>query len=185
MRGAAIRMLGIDRKSKRERKSNDAKQTAQEETISLDQDDVDVAREVLNLVRSRIETRKGYVQLLCMIIFFMIYCSTLLSQQPTEDSFAIESRWKHAVFLFSQVCLRITDCLRSIVLSNIMAALPTNGQFGYLNSPGPGASGMLTSPDQLLQWISETIVPALYQDAVCGDGNCDADEQPAVGRFGW
>ncbi len=70
-------------------------------------------------------------------------------------------------------------------MSDIIAALPTNGQGGFFNAGGPGASGMLTSSSQLLQWLSQTIIPALFQDAICGDGQCNADEMPGVGRFGW
>ena len=75
--------------------------------------------------------------------------------------------------------------LSSVTMSNIMESLPINGQGGFFNSGGPGSTGLLTSSSQLLDWLSQTIVPALFQDAVCGDGKCDADEQPAVGRFGW
>ncbi len=70
-------------------------------------------------------------------------------------------------------------------MSNIMAYLPVNGQGGFFNAGGAGAIGLLTSSDQLIAWLSQTIVPALFQDAVCGDGQCDADEDPGLGRFGW
>jgi hypothetical protein len=70
-------------------------------------------------------------------------------------------------------------------MSDIMASLPVNGQGGFFNAGGPGAIGLLTSSDQLIAWLSQTIVPALFQDAVCGDGQCDADEEPGIGRFGW
>jgi hypothetical protein len=70
-------------------------------------------------------------------------------------------------------------------MSDIMASLPTNGQGGFFNAGGPGATGLLTSSDQLIDWLSQTIVPALFQDAVCGDGQCDADEDSGLGRFGW
>ena len=66
-----------------------------------------------------------------------------------------------------------------------MASLPTNGQGGFFNAGGPGSSGMLASPDQLLQWMGQSVVPSLFQDSVCGDGQCDADEQRGFGRFGW
>ncbi len=73
----------------------------------------------------------------------------------------------------------------SVTMSNIMGSLPTNGQGGFFNAGGPGSTGRLTASNQVLQWLGETLVPALFQDAMCGDGQCDADEQPAVGRFGW
>ncbi len=66
-----------------------------------------------------------------------------------------------------------------------MASLPTNGQGGFFNAGGPGSKGMLASSNQLMQWISEVVVPSLFQDSACGDGQCDADEQPELGRFGW
>ncbi len=70
-------------------------------------------------------------------------------------------------------------------MSDIMASLPANGQGDVFNAGGSGASGLLTSSDQLIQWLSQTIVPALFQDAICGDGQCDADEDSGLGRFGW
>jgi hypothetical protein len=70
-------------------------------------------------------------------------------------------------------------------MSDIMASLPANGQGGFFNAGGPGSTGLLTSSDQLIEWLSQTIVPTLFQDAVCGDGKCDADEDPGIGRFGW
>ena len=70
-------------------------------------------------------------------------------------------------------------------MANVIGSLPTNGQGGVFNAGGPGAIGILGSSNDLLQWLNQTIVPALFQDAVCGDGQCDADEQAAVGRFGW
>ena len=73
----------------------------------------------------------------------------------------------------------------SIIMTNILGSLPTNGQGSIFNAGGPGGTGLLTSSNDFLQWMSQTIVPALFQDAVCGDGSCDADEQAAVGRFGW
>ncbi len=66
-----------------------------------------------------------------------------------------------------------------------MASLPTDGQGGFFNAGGPGSSGMLASSDQLLQWIGQAVVPSLFHDSVCGDGQCDADEKPGFGRFGW
>jgi hypothetical protein len=83
------------------------------------------------------------------------------------------------------ICNSLVNLVGSIIMTNILGSLPTNGQGGVFNAGGPGAVGMLTSSSEVLQWLSETIVPALFQDAVCGDGKCDADEQAAVGRFGW
>jgi hypothetical protein len=76
------------------------------------------------------------------------------------------------------------DC-SSVIMSDIMASLPVNGQGGFFNAGGPGANGLLTSSDQLFDWLGQTILPALFKDAVCGDGQCDADEEPSIGRFGW
>ena len=70
-------------------------------------------------------------------------------------------------------------------MTSILGSLPTNGQGSVFNAGGPGAIGILASSDDLLEWLNQTIVPALFQDAVCGDGHCDADELAAVGRFGW
>jgi hypothetical protein len=65
-----------------------------------------------------------------------------------------------------------------------MSSLPTNGQGGYFNAGGPGATGILSSSDDVIAWLQE-IIPTIFSDAVCGDGSCDADEKQGLGRFGW
>lgn len=60
--------------------------------LSQGQIESESARELLNLVLSRIETRNGYFRLVGLGSFFAIYILTLISQQEVEDSFSIESR---------------------------------------------------------------------------------------------
>ncbi len=65
-----------------------------------------------------------------------------------------------------------------------MASLPTYGQGGYFNAPGPGASGLLGSSNDIVSWL-QGIIPTIFPDPICGDGSCDADELQGLGRFGW
>mmetsp|Transcript_77835 Transcript_77835/g.209772 ORF Transcript_77835/g.209772 Transcript_77835/m.209772 type:complete len:190 (-) Transcript_77835:822-1391(-) len=121
------------------------------------------ARGLLELVRASIETRQGYLRLCSLLVFFVIYAQSLLYQQRVESSFEIES---------------------SILMGNIMMSLPQNGQVGFFNAAGAGSTGMFTDPGQIVNWLGQTIIPALFQDPVCGDGSCDADEEASIGRFG-
>ena len=146
--------------------------------------DIEDSRRFLHLVKSRIETRNGYCRLTGLVAFFSIYVTTILSQQNIRDMFSVESR-----FYFWQK-LYLTDVkwqsdANSILLSNVVESLPTTGQGSVFNSGGPGATGMLASSSDLLSWFSQTLVPTLFQDAVCGDGQCDFDESRGLGRFGW
>lgn len=50
------------------------------------------AHELLELVRSRIEVRKGYIRLGALGTFLVVYVATILSQQNVADSFSVESR---------------------------------------------------------------------------------------------
>ena len=50
------------------------------------------ARDLLELVKARIETRKGYYRLVGLSAFFGIYVTTLIFQQRVQESFLIESR---------------------------------------------------------------------------------------------
>ena len=64
-----------------------------------------------------------------------------------------------------------------------MMDLPQNGQIGFFNSGGPGSTGMFSDPRFIIEWLGQTIVPELFQDPQCGDGQCDSDEEPEFGRF--
>ena len=50
------------------------------------------ALELLGLVRTRIENRKGYTRLGALGIFLIIYLTTVLLQQNIAESFSAESR---------------------------------------------------------------------------------------------
>ena len=50
------------------------------------------ARELLDLVRTRIDIRKGYLRLGVLAIFLITYVVTVLSQQNVAGSFSVESR---------------------------------------------------------------------------------------------
>ena len=107
-------------------------------------------QEFLRKVRSRIETRKGYVRLLGLMGFFIIYVMAILLQQKIEDSFAIESR-----------CLLVSNFpysydegndsfVLSVIMTNIIGTLPTNGQGGVFNAGNPGGIGMLGTTNDFL-----------------------------------
>jgi hypothetical protein len=105
---------------------------------------------------------------------------------PTESRrFVLDWIKVRKSFEIIEISRFIAPFVPSFIMTNIIGALPTNGQGGVFNAGGPGGVGMLTDSSEFLQWMSQTIVPALFQDAVCGDGKCDADEQAALGRFGW
>ena len=80
--------------------------------------------------------------------------------------------------------VQLTAVVLSVIMSRIMGSLPTNGQGGYFNAGGPGASGLLGSSSDIIAWL-QGIIPTIFPDAICGDGSCDADEQQGLGRFGW
>ncbi len=50
------------------------------------------AAELLGLVRTRIEIRKGYIRLGALGIFLIIYIGNVLLQQNVAESFSVESR---------------------------------------------------------------------------------------------
>ncbi len=67
-----------------------------------------------------------------------------------------------------------------------MLSLPLSGSGLFSNGGGPGSTGLLSSNENLLTWLGDTVIPVLFQDAVCGDGKCDApEEEKGYGRFGW
>ncbi len=67
-----------------------------------------------------------------------------------------------------------------------MLSLPLSGSGLVANGGGPGSVGLLSSNENLLSWLSESVLPVLFQDAVCGDGKCEPpEEDKGYGRFGW
>jgi hypothetical protein len=70
---------------------NSRKAIIPENHIALDHSER--LRELLDKVRSRIETRRGYQRLLALVTFFILYVLALLMQQKVEDLFAVESRF--------------------------------------------------------------------------------------------
>ncbi len=71
-------------------------------------------------------------------------------------------------------------------MGKINMNLPANGAGSWVgNGATPLASGLLTV-DDIYSWLGDTVLPTLFQDAVCGDGVCDEQqEEKGVGRFGW
>ncbi len=61
---------------------------------SLDEETVENARQLLHLVKIRIENRYGYMKLFSLLIFFAIYLTSISVQNNVQDAFAIESRCK-------------------------------------------------------------------------------------------
>ena len=59
---------------------------------SLDEETVENARALLQLVKIRIENRYGYIKLFSLLIFFAMYLTSISVQQNVRDAFAIESR---------------------------------------------------------------------------------------------
>jgi hypothetical protein len=72
-------------------------------------------------------------------------------------------------------------------MSNIMSSIPTNGaQSSFLNGGGPGSTGILSTSEDFYTWLDRSVLSAVFQDEICGDGVCDSpEEQPGLGRFGW
>ncbi len=71
-------------------------------------------------------------------------------------------------------------------MSDLMLSLPLSGSGLFSNGGGPGSTGLLSSNENLLTWLGESVIPVLFQDAVCGDGKCeDPEEEKGYGRFGW
>jgi hypothetical protein len=67
-----------------------------------------------------------------------------------------------------------------------MLSLPLSGSGLFSNGGGPGSTGLLSSNENLLTWLGESVIPVLFQDAVCGDGKCESpEEEKGYGRFGW
>jgi hypothetical protein len=59
---------------------------------SLDEETVENARELLQLVKVRIENRYGYIKLISLLLFFSMYLTSISVQQNVSDAFGIESR---------------------------------------------------------------------------------------------
>ncbi len=71
-------------------------------------------------------------------------------------------------------------------MSKIMTTLPANGAGSWVgNGAVPLANGILGTED-IYSWLGDVILPAVFQDAVCGDGICDErQEEKGIGQFGW
>jgi hypothetical protein len=61
---------------------------------SLDEENVENARALLQLVKIRIENRYGYIKLFSLLTFFSIYLTLISVQQNVSDAFSIESRYE-------------------------------------------------------------------------------------------
>ena len=67
-----------------------------------------------------------------------------------------------------------------------MMSLSQNGAGGYFNGQGqPGATGLISSSDDIIDWLNRSVLPVVFKDSTCGDGQCDPEEQKGIGRFGW
>ncbi len=76
--------------------------------------------------------------------------------------------------------------LGSVIMSNLMLSLPLSGSGLFSNGGGPGSTGLLSSNENFLTWLGESVIPVIFQDAVCGDGKCESpEEEMGYGRFGW
>jgi hypothetical protein len=76
--------------------------------------------------------------------------------------------------------------MNSAFMSKIMTTLPANGAGSWVgNGAVPLANGILGTED-IYSWLGDVILPAVFQDAVCGDGICDErQEEKGIGQFGW
>jgi hypothetical protein len=59
---------------------------------SLDEENVENARELLQLIKIRIENRYGYIKLFSLLLFFSIYLTSISVQQNVRETFSVESR---------------------------------------------------------------------------------------------
>ena len=73
--------------------------------------------------------------------------------------------------------------IQSVIMSNIMGNIPTYGAHSsFLNGGGPGSNGLLSTNDDFYNWIRNSVIAVVFQDATCGDGICSSlEEMPAVG----
>jgi hypothetical protein len=61
---------------------------------TLGEETVENARELLQLVKQRIENRYGYIKLFSLLIFFALYLKAISVQQNVHEAFEIESRYE-------------------------------------------------------------------------------------------
>eukprot|EP00291_Cryptomonas_curvata_P001420 CAMPEP_0172199636 /NCGR_PEP_ID=MMETSP1050-20130122/28808_1 /TAXON_ID=233186 /ORGANISM="Cryptomonas curvata, Strain CCAP979/52" /LENGTH=341 /DNA_ID=CAMNT_0012876701 /DNA_START=10 /DNA_END=1032 /DNA_ORIENTATION=+ len=119
---------------------------------------------LLSLAESRLSLKASYVKLGALFGFGVIYVLTLFLQRDVQSAYGIET---------------------SVIMSNLMLSLPLSGSGLFSNGGGPGSTGLLSSNENLLTWLGESVIPVLFQDAVCGDGKCEApEEEKGYGRFG-
>ena len=90
MRGAVITKVLLGKKNAVDTTDSGAVVTFN----TLEEETVENARELLQLVRRRIKRRQGYIQLISLLIFFALYLKTIGIQQIVQDAFKIESRYE-------------------------------------------------------------------------------------------
>ena len=90
MRGAVITKVLLGKKNAVDTTDSGAVVTFN----TLEEETVENARELLQLVRQRIKRRQGYIQLISLLIFFALYLKTIGIQQIVQDAFKIESRYE-------------------------------------------------------------------------------------------
>ncbi len=61
--------------------------------VSEDVEQIEYERQLLEIVRLRIEMRHGYIRVAGLSLFFVIYVIMIFLQQNIQTSFGIESRY--------------------------------------------------------------------------------------------
>ena len=113
-------------------------------------------------VEYRVTQAGNYKRFFLTFIFFATYSAVLFMQRDIGVSYETETS----------------------ILMNLIAELPRTGMGGYMNE-GRSAKGLVKDIDEFYSWFDKTIIKPVFQDAVCGDGRCDAPEEfPGFGRFG-
>ena len=51
----------------------------------------------------------------------------------------------------------------SIIMSDIMSALPISGSGFWSNGGGPGSTGILSSNSEIFDWLGQVVLPSIFQ----------------------
>ena len=55
----------------------------------------------------------------------------------------------------------------SVIMSDVMGALPLGGSGFWSNGGGPGSTGVLSSNEDFLSWLGNIVLPVLFQVVEC------------------
>lgn len=117
---------------------------------------------LIEKVEQKISRSTSYTRLAATFLFFVIALVVVFMQRDVASANSVETSFVNA----------------------LISRLPVTGSGGYFNS-GTGATGVLSSTQELYDWLSDALVSNVFIDPVCGDGRCEApDEYPGFGRFG-